>query len=169
MDNVWNSIKEGLAGAGGFLLDVLGKAGAYLNTSNAYGVHNNQDYKTLKMNDKEKFSQAAHQYIYDKNIDNNRKRFQGLPLKDSLRAQIDDYTDFQTQLNAEIKGAQEDYEKYVRYRQADEKWFPISDDYNKKSRDTLMLVYSHQNTGSTKCLLRQLLLTLLLPEEQLWH
>lgn len=134
MDNAWNSVKEGLAGAGGFLLDVLGKAGAYLNTSNAYGVHNNQDYKTLKMNDKEKLSQAAHQYIYDKNIDNNRKRFQGLPLKDSLRAQIDDYTDFQTQLNAEIKGAQEDYEKYVRYRQADEKWFPISDDYNKKKQ-----------------------------------
>lgn len=134
MDNVWNSVKEGLAGAGGFLLDVLGKAGAYLNTSNAYGVHNNQDYKTLKMNDKEKFSQAAHQYIYDKSIDNNRKRFQGLPLKDSLRAQIDDYTDFQTQLNAEIKGAQEDYEKHVRYRQADEKWFPISDDYNKKKQ-----------------------------------
>lgn len=134
MDNVWNSVKEGLAGAGGFLLDVLGKAGAYLNTSNAYGVHNNQDYKTLKMNDKEKFSQAAHQYIYDKNIDNNRKRFQGLPLKDSLRAQIDDYTDFQTQLNAEIKGAQEDYEKHVRYRQADERWFPISDDYNKKKQ-----------------------------------
>ena len=134
MDNVWNSVKEGLAGAGGFLLDVLGKAGAYLNTSNAYGVHNNQDYKTLKMNDKEKFSQAAHQYIYDKNIDNNRKRFWGLPLKDSLRAQIDDYTDFQTQLNAEIKGAQEDYEKHVRYRQADEKWFPISDDYNKKKQ-----------------------------------
>lgn len=134
MDNVWNSVKEGLAGAGGFLLDVLGNAGAYLNTSNAYGVHNNQDYKTLKMNDKEKFSQAAHQYIYDKNIDNNRKRFQGLPLKDSLRAQIDDYTDFQTQLNAEIKGAQEDYEKHVRYRQADEKWFPISDDYNKKKQ-----------------------------------
>lgn len=134
MDNVWNSVKEGLAGAGGFLLDVLGKAGAYLNTSNAYGVHNNQDYKTLKMNDKEKFSQAAHQYIYYKNIDNNRKRFQGLPLKDSLRAQIDDYTDFQTQLNAEINGAQEDYEKYVRYRQADEKWFPISDDYNKKKQ-----------------------------------
>ncbi len=134
MDNVWNSVKEGLAGAGGFLLDVLGKAGSYLNTSNAYGVHNNQDYKTLKMNDKEKFSQAAHQYIYDKNIDNNRKRFQGLPLKDSLRAQIDDYTDFQTQLNAEIKGAQEDYEKHVRYRQADEKWFPISDDYNKKKQ-----------------------------------
>lgn len=134
MDNVWNSVKEGLAGAGGFLLDVLGKAGAYLNTSNAYGVHNNQDYKTLKMNDKEKFSQAAHQYIYDKNIDNNRKRFQGLPLKDSLRAQIDDYTDFRTQLNAEIKGAQEDYEKHVRYRQADEKWFPISDDYNKKKQ-----------------------------------
>lgn len=134
MDNVWNSVKEGLVGAGGFLLDVLGKAGAYLNTSNAYGVHNNQDYKTLKMNDKEKFSQAAHQYIYDKNIDNNRKRFQGLPLKDSLRAQIDDYTDFQTQLNAEIKGAQEDYEKHVRYRQADEKWFPISDDYNKKKQ-----------------------------------
>ena len=134
MDNVWNSVKEGLAGAGGFLLDVLGKAGAYLNTSNAYGVHNNQDYKTLKMNDKEKFSQAAHQYIYDKNIDNNRKRFQGLPLKDSLRAQIDDYTDFQTQLNAEINGAQEDYEKHVRYRQADEKWFPISDDYNKKKQ-----------------------------------
>lgn len=134
MDNVWNSVKKGLAGAGGFLLDLLGKAGAYLNTSNAYGVHNNQDYKTLKMNDKEKFYQAAHQYIYDKNIDNNRKRFQGLPLKDSLRAQIDDYTDFQTQLNAEIKGAQEDYEKYVRYRQADEKWFPISDDYNKKKQ-----------------------------------
>lgn len=134
IDNVWNSVKEGLAGAGGFLLDVLGKAGAYLNTSNAYGVHNNYDYKTLKMNDKEKFSQAAHQYIYDKNIDNNRKRFQGLPLKDSLRAQIDDYTDFQTQLNAEIKGAQEDYEKHVRYRQADEKWFPISDDYNKKKQ-----------------------------------
>lgn len=134
MDNVWNSVKEGLAGAGGFLLDVLGKAGAYLNTSNAYGVHNNQDYKTLKMNDKEKFSQVAHQYIYDKNIDNNRKRSQGLSLKDSLRAQIDDYTDFQTQLNAEIKGAQEDYEKHVRYRQADEKWFPISDDYNKKKQ-----------------------------------
>lgn len=134
MDNVWNSVKDGLAGAGGFLLDVLGKAGAYLNASNAYGVHNNQDYKTLKMNDKEKFYQAAHQYIYDKNIDNNRKRFQGLPLKDSLRAQIDDYTDFQTQLNAEIKGAQEDYEKHVRYRQADEKWFPISDDYNKKKQ-----------------------------------
>lgn len=134
MDNVWNSIKEGLAGAGGFLLDMLGKAGAYLTASSAYGVHNNLDYITLKMNDKEKFSQAAHQYIYDKNIDNNRKRFQGLPLKDSLKAQIDDYTDFQTQLNAEIKGAQEDYEKHVRYRQADEKWFPISDDYNKKKQ-----------------------------------
>lgn len=169
MDNVWDSVKEGLAGAGGFLLDVLGKAGAYLNTSSAYGVHNNQDYKTLKMNDKEKFSQAAHQYIYDKNIDNNRKRFQGLPLKDSLKAQIDDYTDFQTQLNAEIKGAQEDYEKHVRYRQADEKWFPISDDYNKKNRDTLMLVYSHQSTGSMKCRLRQLHLMLLQQEEQLWH
>lgn len=146
MDNVWNSVKEGLAGAGGFLLDVLGKAGAYLNTSNAYGVHNNQDYKTLKMNDKEKFSQAAHQYIYDKNIDNNRKRFQGLPLKDSLRAQIDDYTDFQTQLNAEIKGAQEDYEKHVRYRQADEKWFPISDDYNKKKQR-----YANASVFSPEC------------------
>ena len=134
MDNVWNSVKEGLSGAIGYLLDISGKAGAYLNTSNAYGVHNNYDYKTLKMNNKEKFSQVAHQYIYDKNIDNNRKRFQGLPLKDSLRAQIDDYTDFQTQLNAEIKGAQEDYEKHVRYRQADEKWFPISDDYNKKKQ-----------------------------------
>lgn len=134
MDNVWDSVKEGLAGAGGFLLDVLGKAGAYLNTSSAYGVHNNQDYKTLKMNDKEKFSQAAHQYIYDKNIDNNKKKFQGLPLKDSLAAQIDDYTDFQNQLNAEIKGAQDDYEKHVRYRQADEKWFPLSDDYNKKKQ-----------------------------------
>lgn len=134
MDNVWDSVKEGLAGAGGFLLDVLGKAGAYLNTSSAYGVHNNQDYKTLKMNDKEKFSQVAHQYIYDKNIDNNKKKFQGLPLKDSLAAQIDDYTDFQNQLNAEIKGAQDDYEKHVRYRQADEKWFPLSDDYNKKKQ-----------------------------------
>ena len=134
MDNVWNSVKEGLAGAGGFLLDILGKAGAYLNTSNSYGVHNNQDYKTLKMNDKEKFSQVAHQYIYDKNIDNNKKKFQGLSLKDSLTAQIDDYTDFQNQLNAEIKGAQEDYEKHVRYRQADEKWFPLSDDYNKKKQ-----------------------------------
>lgn len=134
MDNVWNSVKEGLAGAGGFLLDILGKAGSYLNTSGAYGVHNNQDYKTLKMNDKEKFSQAAHQYIYDKNIDNNKKKFQGLSLKDSLTAQIDDYTDFQNQLNAEIKGAQEDYEKHVRYRQADEKWFPLSDDYNKKKQ-----------------------------------
>lgn len=134
MDNVWNSVKEGLAGAGGFLLDILGKAGSYLNTSGAYGVHNNQDYKTLKMNDKEKFSQAAHQYIYDKNIDNNKKKFQGLSLKDSLTAQIDDYTDFQNQLNAEIKGAQDDYEKHVRYRQADEKWFPLSDDYNKKKQ-----------------------------------
>lgn len=134
MDNVWDSVKEGLAGAGGFLLDVLGKAGSYLNTSSAYGVHNNQDYKTLKMNDKEKFSQVAHQYIYDKNIDNNKKKFQGLSLKDSLTAQIDDYTDFQNQLNAEIKGAQEDYEKHVRYRQADEKWFPLSDDYNKKKQ-----------------------------------
>lgn len=134
MDNAWNSVKEGLAGAAGYLLDVLGKSGAYFNTSNAYGVHNNQDYKTLKMDDKEKFSYAAHQYIYDNNIDNNRKRFLGLPLKDSLRAQINDYTDFQIQLNAEIKGAQEDYEKHVRYRQADEKWFPISDDYNKKKQ-----------------------------------
>lgn len=134
MDNVWDSVKEGLAGAGGFLLDVLGKAGAYLNTSSANGVHSSQDYKTLKMNDKEKFAQAAHQYIYDKNIDNNKKKFQGLPLKDSLTAQIDDYTDFQNQLNAEIKGAQDDYEKYVRYRQADEKWFPLSDDYNKKKQ-----------------------------------
>lgn len=134
MDNVWDSVKEGLAGAGGFLLDILGKAGSYLNTSSAYGVHNNQDYKTLKMNDKEKFSQAAHQYIYNKNIDNNKKKFQGLSLKDSLTAQIDDYTDFQNQLNAEIKGAQEDYEKHIRYRQADEKWFPISDDYNKKKQ-----------------------------------
>lgn len=134
MDNVWDSVKEGLAGAGGFLLDVLGKAGSYLNTSSAYGVHNNQDYKTLKMNDKEKFSYVAHQYIYDKNIDNNKKKFQGLSLKDSLTAQIDDYTDFQNQLNAEIKGAQEDYEKHVRYRQADEKWFPLSDDYNKKKQ-----------------------------------
>lgn len=48
MDNVWNLVKEGLAGAGGFFLDVLGKAGAYLNTSNAYGVYNNQDYKNLR-------------------------------------------------------------------------------------------------------------------------
>ena len=134
MDNVWDSVKEGLAGAGGFLLDVIGKAGAYLNTSSANGVHSSQDYKTLKMNDKERFAQVAHQYIYDKNIDNNKKRFQGLPLKDSLTAQIDDYTDFQNQLNAEIKGAQDDYEKYVRYRQADEKWFPLSDDYNKKKQ-----------------------------------
>ena len=134
MDNAWNSIKEGLAGAGGFLLDVLGKAGAYLTASSAYGVHSSQDYKTLKMNDKERFAQAAHQYIYNKNIDNNKKKFQGLPLKDSLTAQIDDYTDFQNQLNAETKGAQEDYEKHVRYRQADEKWFPLSDDYNKKKQ-----------------------------------
>ena len=134
VDNAWDSIKEGLAGATGFLLDVLGKAGAYLNASSAYGVHSSQDYKTLKMNDKERFAQAAHQYIYDKNIDNNKKKFQGLPLKDSLTAQIDDYTDFQNQLNAETKGAQEDYEKHVRYRQADEKWFPLSDDYNKKKQ-----------------------------------
>ena len=56
MDNAWNSIKEGLAGAGGFLLDVLGKAGAYLTASSAYGVHSSQDYKTLKMNDKERFA-----------------------------------------------------------------------------------------------------------------
>jgi len=56
MDNVWDSVKEGLAGAGGFLLDVLGKAGAYLNTSSVSGVHSSQDYKTLKMNDKERFA-----------------------------------------------------------------------------------------------------------------
>ena len=134
VDNAWNSVKEGLAGAAGFLFDTFSKIGASLSASSAFGTHNTISDVTKKTNSKEKFAQVAHQYIYDKNIDNNRKKYNGLSLKDSLSAQIDDYTDFQNQLNAEIKGAQDDYEKYVRYRQADEKWFPLSDDYNKKKQ-----------------------------------
>lgn len=134
VDNAWNSVKEGLAGAAGFLFDTFSKMGASLSASSAFGTHNTVSDVIKKTNSKEKFAQVAHQYIYDKNIDNNRKKYNGLSLKDSLSAQIDDYTDFQNQLNAEIKGAQEDYEKHVRYRQADEKWFPLSDDYNKKKQ-----------------------------------
>ena len=134
VDNAWNSIKEGLAGAAGFLFDTFSKMGASLSASSAFGTHSAINDVTKKTNSKEKFAQAAHQYIYDKNIDNNKRKYKGLSLKDSLAAQIDDYTDFQNQLNAEIKGAQEDYEKHVRYRQADEKWFPLSDDYNKKKQ-----------------------------------
>ena len=134
MDNVWDSVKEGLAGAAGFLFDTFSKMGASLSASSAFGAHSAVSDVTKKTNSKEKFAQAAHQYIYDKNIDNNKRKYKGLSLKDSLTAQIDDYTDFQNQLNAEIKGAQDDYEKHVRYRQADEKWFPVSDDYNKKKQ-----------------------------------
>lgn len=134
VDNAWNSVKEGLAGAAGFLFDTFSKMGASLSASSAFGTHSAVNDVIKKTDSKEKFAQAAHQYIYDKNIDNNRKKYNGLSLKDSLSAQIDDYTDFQNQLNAEIKGAQEDYEKHVRYRQADEKWFPLSDDYNKKKQ-----------------------------------
>lgn len=134
MDNVWDSVREGLAGAAGFLFDTFSKMGASLSASSAFGVHNTVSDVTKETNSKEKFAQAAHQYIYDKNIDNNKRKYKGLSLKDSLTAQIDDYTDFQNQLNAEIKGAQDDYEKHVRYRQADEKWFPLSDDYNKKKQ-----------------------------------
>ena len=134
MDNVWDSVREGLAGAAGFLFDTFSKMGASLSASSAFGVHNTVSDVTKETNSKEKFAQAAHQYIYNKNIDNNKRKYKGLSLKDSLTAQIDDYTDFQNQLNAEIKGAQDDYEKHVRYRQADEKWFPISDDYNKKKQ-----------------------------------
>lgn len=134
VDNAWNSVKEGLAGAAGFLFDTFSKMGASLSASSAFGTHSDVNDVIKKTDSKEKFAQAAHQYIYDKNIDNNRKKYNGLSLKDSLSAQIDDYTDFQNQLNAEIKGAQQDYEKYVRYRQADEKWFPLSDDYNKKKQ-----------------------------------
>lgn len=134
MDNVWDSVKEGLAGAAGFLFDTFSKMGASLSASSAFGIHNTVSDVTKKTDSKEKFAQAAHQYIYDKNIDNNKRKYKGLSLKDSLAAQIDDYTDFQNQLNAEIKGAQDDYEKHVRYRQADEKWFPLSDDYNKKKQ-----------------------------------
>lgn len=134
VDNAWNSVKEGLAGAAGFLFDTFSKMGASLSASSAFGTHSAVNDVIKKTNSKEKFAQAAHQYIYDKNIDNNKKKYNGLSLKDSLSAQIDDYTDFQNQLNAEIKGAQDDYEKHVRYRQADEKWFPLSDDYNKKKQ-----------------------------------
>lgn len=134
MDNVWDSVREGLAGAAGFLFDTFSKMGASLSASSAFGVHNTVSDVTKETNSKDKFAQAAHQYIYDKNIDNNKRKYKGLSLKDSLVAQIDDYTDFQNQLNAEIKGAQDDYEKHVRYRQADEKWFPLSDDYNKKKQ-----------------------------------
>ena len=134
VDNAWNSVKEGLAGAAGFLFDTFSKMGASLSASSAFGTHGSVNDVIKKTDSKEKFAQAAHQYIYDKNIDNNKKKYNGLSLKDSLSAQIDDYTDFQNQLNAEIKGAQEDYEKHVRYRQADEKWFPLSDDYNKKKQ-----------------------------------
>lgn len=134
VDNAWNSVKDGLAGAAGFLFDTFSKMGASLSASSAFGTHSAVNDVIKKTDSKEKFAQAAHQYIYDKNIDNNKKKYNGLPLKDSLSAQIDDYTDFQNQLNAEIKGAQEDYEKHVRYRQADEKWFPLSDDYNKKKQ-----------------------------------
>lgn len=134
VDNAWNSVKEGLAGAAGFLFDIFSKMGASLSASSAFGIHSAVNDVIKKTDSKEKFAQVAHQYIYDKNIDNNRKKYNGLSLKDSLSAQIDDYTDFQNQLNAEIKGAQQDYEKYVRYRQADEKWFPLSDDYNKKKQ-----------------------------------
>lgn len=134
MDNVWDSVKEGLAGAAGFLFDTFSKMGASLSASSAFGVHSAINDVTKKTDSKEKFSQAAHQYMYNKNIDNNRRKYKGLSLKDSLAAQIDDYTNFQNQLDAEIKGAQDDYEKHVRYRQADEKWFPLSDDYNKKKQ-----------------------------------
>ena len=134
VDNAWNSVKEGLAGAAGFLFDTFSKMGASLSASSAFGTHSAVNDVIKKTDSKEKFAQAAHQYIYDKNIDNNKKKYNGLSLKGSLSAQIDDYTDFQNQLNAEIKGAQEDYEKHVRYRQADEKWFPLSDDYNKKKQ-----------------------------------
>ncbi len=134
VDNAWNSVKEGLAGAAGFLFDTFSKMGASLSASSAFGTHSAVNDVIKKTDSKEKFAQAAHQYIYDKNIDNNKKKYNGLSLKDSLSAQIDDYTDFQNQLNAEIRGAQEDYEKHVRYRQADEKWFPLSDDYNKKKQ-----------------------------------
>lgn len=134
VDNAWNSVKEGLAGAAGFLFDTFSKMGASLSASSAFGTHSAVNDVIKKTDSKEKLAQAAHQYIYDKNIDNNKKKYNGLSLKDSLSAQIDDYTDFQNQLNAEIKGAQEDYEKHVRYRQADEKWFPLSDDYNKKKQ-----------------------------------
>lgn len=134
VDNAWNSVKEGLAGAAGFLFDTFSKMGASLSASSAFGTHSAVNDVIKKTDSKEKFAQAAHQYIYDKNIDNNKKKYNGLSLKDSLSAQIDDYTDFQNQLNAEIKGAQDDYEKHVRYRQADEKWFPLSDDYNKKKQ-----------------------------------
>ena len=134
VNNAWNSVKEGLAGAAGFLFDTFSKMGASLSASSAFGTHSAVNDVIKKTDSKEKFAQAAHQYIYDKNIDNNKKKYNGLSLKDSLSAQIDDYTDFQNQLNAEIKGAQEDYEKHVRYRQADEKWFPLSDDYNKKKQ-----------------------------------
>lgn len=134
MDNAWDSIKEGLAGAAGFLFDTFSKMGASLSASSAFGVHNTISNVTKETDSKEKFAQAAHQYIYNKNIDNNKRKYKGLSLKDSLAAQIDDYTDFQNQLNAETKGAQDDYEKHVRYRQADEKWFPVSDDYNKKKQ-----------------------------------
>ena len=134
VDNAWNSVKEGLAGAAGFLFDTFSKMGASLSASSAFGTHSAVNDVIKKTDSKEKFAQAAHQYIYDKNIDNNKKKYNGLSLKDSLSAQIDDYTDFQNQLNAEIKGAQEDYEKHVRYRQADEKWFPLSDNYNKKKQ-----------------------------------
>lgn len=134
MDNAWDSVKEGLAGAAGFLFDTFSKMGASLSASSAFGVHNTISNVTKETDSKEKFAQAAHQYIYNKNIDNNKRKYKGLSLKDSLAAQIDDYTDFQNQLNAETKGAQDDYEKHVRYRQADEKWFPLSDDYNKKKQ-----------------------------------
>ena len=134
MDNAWDSIKEGLAGAAGFLFDTFSKMGASLSASSAFGVHNTISNVTKETDSKQKFAQAAHQYIYNKNIDNNKRKYKGLSLKDSLAAQIDDYTDFQNQLNAETKGAQDDYEKHVRYRQADEKWFPVSDDYNKKKQ-----------------------------------
>lgn len=128
IDNTWNSIKEGVAGALGQLID-LGFATAKASRAK-YGT----GYEEQKFEAGEKMSKAAHQYIYNKNVSDNRLKYQGLPEKEAVSAQIDDYKDFQRQLKSETAAAQEDYEKYVRYRQADEKWFPLSDDYQKKKQ-----------------------------------
>lgn len=128
IDNTWNSIKEGVAGALGQLID-LGFATAKASRAK-YGT----GYEEQKFQAGEKMSRAAHQYIYNKNVSDNRLKYQGLPEKEAISAQIDDYIDFQRKLKSETAAAQEDYQKYVRYRQADEKWFPLSDDYQKKKQ-----------------------------------
>jgi hypothetical protein len=51
-----NSVKEGLAGAAGFLFDAFSKMGASLSASSAFGTHNTVNDVIKKTNSKEKFA-----------------------------------------------------------------------------------------------------------------